>query len=207
MGYSRGGVSGGFYRGGYGGGYRSGGGFFGSPGFYGRGYGNSFPHYGYGHRGWGYGGWGYSSYPVFIGGFGLGYGGWGYGGWDGFYSPYYDYPYYDYGYYPGSTYSYAPSASYSYPSAPASPPVVINNYPEAAPRLEPQASAYQPPIYSIAFRDHRIIHVLAYWVVDGTLHYVTRDHEMREIPLSEIDRSFSEQINRDRGVDFRLPAQ
>jgi hypothetical protein len=54
-------------------------------------------------------------------------------------------------------------------------------------------------------RDHRIVEVVAYWVQGGMLHYVTREHEMREVPLAEVDRRFSEQINRDKRVDFRLP--
>jgi hypothetical protein len=69
-----------------------------------------------------------------------------------------------------------------------------------------QSRSYREPDYSIAFRDHRIIHAIAYWTIDGTLHYVTRDHAMHEVPLTQIDRLFTEQLNRDKGVDFRLPS-
>ncbi len=45
---------------------------------------------------------------------------------------------------------------------------------------------------------------VAYWVEGGTLNYVTREHEQRQAPLGSIDRAFSEQLNRDRHVDFQL---
>jgi hypothetical protein len=69
------------------------------------------------------------------------------------------------------------------------------------------APVYQAPVYKLAFKDHRIVSALAYWVTDGRLHYVTLDHAMREAPLSSVDRRFSEQLNRDDGVPFRLPAE
>ena len=191
-GFSRGG--GGVFRGG---GFNRGGGFYRGGigfrgGYYGGGFGfRSFPRYG----GWGYRGW---SYPAFVGGFGIGLGlGYGFGGWSDYYGPGYYYP---------------PPVVYSQPS----PPVVIVN--ESRPDYEYReyrerpveaapAREYQPTIYSIAFRDHRIVQALAYWVKDGRFHYVTRDHELRDVPLQEVDRRFSEQINRDRRVEFRLPEE
>jgi hypothetical protein len=212
----RGGFSGGAVRGGsfHGGGVIVGGGGF-HGGFAGRG--GFVIHTG---RGWGWGYrpwyWGYGyGYPFYASGF------WGYG------YPYYygGYPYYDpysYGY--GAGYAYAPSYNYGYTSAPAqsSPPVVIvnNTQPQSEsvrperdviqyrdePETRQNATRYQPPDYSIAFRNHQIVHAIAYWVKDGRLHYVTQDHVLRDVPLGDIDRLFSEQINRDKGVDFRLPA-
>ena len=42
--------------------------------------------------------------------------------------------------------------------------------------------------------------------MDGnTIYWTTREHEEMQAPLSTVDRSFSQQINRDRHVDFRLP--
>ena len=60
-------------------------------------------------------------------------------------------------------------------------------------------------IYLIAFKDHHIEAAIAYWVEADSLHYVTRQNERRQAPLDSIDRPFSEQINRDRHIDFRLP--
>jgi hypothetical protein len=202
-GFRGGGSSGGGYRGGggftSGGGYRGGGGFrsgigagFSRGGGYGRGYGG----YGYG-----YGrGYGYRGYSSFAFGFGYPYY-FGYGG-------YYDYPYsyYGYGYDPYSY--YYPQVAYA-----AAPPVYYDQGPTVAspPRQAPNrdypanSQQYKDTIYLIAFSDHRILACLSYWVEGDTLHYVTRQHEHREAPLNEIDRAFSEQLNRDRRVEFRLP--
>jgi len=220
------GGSGGIYRGGYGGTYR-GGYSTASRGGYGRGgYGHGSGYgRGYG-RGWGLG-FGYLGWPYY--GYGYGYG-WPYYG-AGYYGyPYsygYGYPYYDYGY----SSDYAP-ADYSYPTysyAPAQSPVVVVN--QQPPAYEPQAAArdyrdeasgrgydrdqaqaqgpppYRTPIYKIAFNDHTMVSAVAYWVKDGRLHYVTLDHEMRDVALSAVDRRFSEQVNRDLGLTFRLPAE
>jgi hypothetical protein len=211
---SRGGSVGAF-RGGGGASYRSYGGYTGAyrggystalRGGYGYGGGRGYGGYGRGWygRGWGFGiyGWPYA--------YGPGYYGYGYGGWDP----------YDYGYY-GSGY-YAPSYSYA-PAESQSPVVVVNqqppqyDYPSYSQSRGPEqgyeqgsappAPSYRPTIYKIAFTDHKIVSALAYWVADGQLHYVTMDHAMREVPLSSIDRRFSEQLNRDQGVPFRLPAE
>jgi hypothetical protein len=192
-GFNRG--SGGSFRGYGGGGFRSGPGFRSGTGF--RGFSGSYGRPFYGSRFYG------SRYA-----FSFGFGG------------YYGYPYYyDYGYYP---YSYGyPAYSYGYPAytsyspsygdpyyAPA--PVVTQNF--SQPAASPQEYApvagdavYREPIYLIAFRDHKIQAAIAYWVEGDTLHIVTREHEQRQIPLADIDRSFSEQLNRDRRVEFRLP--
>lgn len=217
-GVSRGGgfVGGGVYRGGYGGGLR--GGYGGYGGFRG----------GYGYGGWGYGGWGrgwrgygYFGWPIsfgFWGGYpyydyygGYGYGGYGYGDYGYGYAP--SYAYNSYG---SNSYGYAPSTS---------PVVVVNQQPPAAYDYQPQertvreyrderddnadqnAAPYRPTLYKIAFQDRKIVSALAYWVENGQLHYVTLDHTMMQAPLSAVDRRFSEQLNRDQGVPFRLPAQ
>jgi hypothetical protein len=88
------------------------------------------------------------------------------------------------------------SQNYVTPSAP---PAQVREY---APSNQSQ---YKETIYLIAFRDHRIQAALAYWVEGDTLYYVTREHEQKHVPLDSIDRAFSEQINRDRRVEFRLP--
>jgi hypothetical protein len=72
-------------------------------------------------------------------------------------------------------------------------------------QIQNREQPYKETIYLIAFSDHRILACLSYWVEGDTLHYVTRQHEHREAPLNEIDRAFSEQLNRDRRVEFRLP--
>ena len=68
-----------------------------------------------------------------------------------------------------------------------------------------QAKKYEDPLYLLAMNDGTIRAVLAYWVDGATVHYVTMDHEQKQTPLSSLDRSLSERLNRERNVTFRLP--
>ena len=202
-GFHGGSIGGGFRGGGYGGGGFRGGGYGGGfRGGYGGGFGRGFGG-GYG-RGFGYGRFGYGRFGYGFGlGLGLGYWGYGYpyyGGYPGYYG--YSYPY-DYSSYPYS-YSYSSPAYDSgpvveqnyYSTPPASPPVV---------RDYPPASQSGETIYLIAFKDHRITAVKAYWLEGDTLHYVTREGQHQQVAFGTIDRAFSEQLNRDRRVPFQLP--
>jgi hypothetical protein len=62
------------------------------------------------------------------------------------------------------------------------------------------------PIYLIAFRDQSIRAAAAYWVDGRTLHYVTQQHEERQAALDTIDRDLTLRLNRERHVQFSLPA-
>ncbi|HUB81256.1 MAG TPA: hypothetical protein VMB03_20785 [Bryobacteraceae bacterium] len=219
-----GGGGGGFHGGGgFGGGGFRGGGGFGGGGFRG-GYGGGF-------RG-GYGGIGYGR--GFGYGFGAGlYGGYGFGGlgWGGWGSPFYGYwddPY-DYGYpaypaypaYPDYTSGYAAPAEYSpspnvtviYPGTAQpmySPPVqpVMRTYDQYGQPEQPQASqaaSNGSPIYLIANKDQTIHAAASYWIEGRTLHYVTLQHEEKQVPLDSLDRSLTLQLNRERRVPFQLP--
>jgi hypothetical protein len=46
----------------------------------------------------------------------------------------------------------------------------------------------------------------AYWVTGGTLHFITLQHEQRQAPLDSGDRSLTNRLNRERHMDFHLPA-
>ncbi len=204
---SRGGFSGGGYRGG---GY-GGGGYRGGYGYGGGGYRGG---YGYGYRGYGYG----------LGfGFGLGFGSpyYGYG---------YGYPYYS-GYYPSYGYGYGADYGYGYSSYSAAPvygttvaqqqPAVVNQYYStpnySTPNYSTQSTApareYQAPPPGrdaqgrlgtlIAFPDGSVQIAISYWTENGTLHYVTRDKTQKQVALTSIDRSMTDQLNRERGMDFR----
>lgn len=214
-GYSHGGFSGGFNRGGgiiRGGGF-SHGGF--SSGFS-RGGGYIRPGYSYGgFRGFGYYGRGYRSGFGF--GLGLGYGYPFYSSYWG-YSPYYSpYAYDWYGAPP--VYSAPPvvvigsdDEDRSYSRA----PVVINNGPvrdwrERDFSAEPRAHRWEqrdesgPITYLVALTDGRIWAAVAYWTEGNTLHIVTRQKERMDLALDQVDRPYSERLNRERGVQFRLP--
>jgi hypothetical protein len=142
--------------------------------------------------------------PFWYGGF---YG--GYPSWDPFLD-YSDYGYPDYGYasnaypYDGSYGSnspwYPPPQYYTAPTPPPPAPVIKEyNGPPS------QAQSNEPPLYLLAFSDGVIRAVLAYWVDGTTLHYVSMEHEQKQVPLSTVDRTLSERLNRERNVTFQLP--
>jgi hypothetical protein len=195
------GYSGSGYRGGhYGSGYRG--------GYYSSGFRYSYPRYSFG----------FGYYPGFYSGFygGLGYGyGYGYG-----YDPYY----YD-GYYGGGYGGYVSTPAY-YEQAPQAPPVVINEYyrpPTAQPRVRDYSSggygvdprpssnapaangpAKKPDYWLIAFPNGSIVLAVTYWTDGEFLHYVTRNKEPKQVPLTAIDRDLTVQLNGERGLDFRI---
>jgi len=142
------------------------------------------------------------AYPVYVGGYGTGYGT-------------YDQPY---------AASQDPSAS-----APVQPnvtvvmppqqqaPVIINNYypgavapnpDEAQPVMETLDSAppAEPTHYLIAFKDHTIYAATAYWVDGDTLHYFTSGNTHNQASLSLVDRDFTARLNKEAGVEVKLPA-
>ena len=64
----------------------------------------------------------------------------------------------------------------------------------------------QPTIYLIAMKDHTIVPVLGYWMDKGALSYVTVDSVIGHTPLDQVDREFSQRLNDERHVEFRLPS-
>lgn len=187
-------VSGGFGRGGFGGHGFVGGGFAG-PRFFNHGFfpqRGFFPNHGLFPRFHGF------SSPLIFGSFGFGY---------PYVDPFY-WPSYTYPYYPAPYYSYP---DYSYPVEPAAPVVIYQNYGPSPPPARASIREYPdnpvPPLYLIALRDGSIRVANAYWVEGNTLHYVTEQHERKQVSLDEVDRRFSERLNRERRVDFRLPLE
>lgn len=87
-----------------------------------------------------------------------------------------------------------------YGGYPYTPRIVVRSYSNAV-------AGSQPITYLVAFHDGAIRLADAFWVRDGTFHYVTADHRERTAPLASVDRRLSEQLNRDRNVVFRLPAE
>ena len=67
------------------------------------------------------------------------------------------------------------------------------------------SSSSGSPIYLIAFQDHAIRAAASYWVEGSTLHYVTLQHEEKQAPLDQVDRSLSIRLNRERHVQLQLP--
>jgi hypothetical protein len=58
--------------------------------------------------------------------------------------------------------------------------------------------------YLIAFKDHVIRVATAYSVEGTTLYYTTPQGTREQAPLDSVDAAFSEQLNRERNVEFRL---
>jgi len=140
--------------------------------------------------------------------FGYGrYGGYGYGG---FYGGYYE-PFYDSGYYP-STEPGGSNMTVVYPPPAAPPPVVItqtahpviHEYTQPEDYGAPPEREGHPILYLIAFRDNTIRAAMTYWVEDGTLHYLDKDHKEKQAPLASVDRDLSAQLNRERHVPFNI---
>src|SRR5215510_10021235 len=113
----------------------------------------------------------------------------------------------------------------------AAPPVVINQYfvpetarpvvreyatdanggirvygPDASAAVEAAPVVNENSTYLIAFKDHTIYAAVAYWLEDNTLHYVTNQNTHNQVSLDLVDRELSGRLNRERNVDFRLPA-
>jgi len=202
---------GGFRGGSIGGGFRGGtvgSGFRGGYGGYRGGFTSGF---GYGYRG-GFGGYGYYGYPWY----GLGYSydpyyyGYGYAPYISTY-PSYSYPVYDYNPSPNVTVVYAapqpaqnPAYSGTYPATGAAQPVT-GAYDQYGQQVRPSAAPSSSPIYLIATKDQAIRAAASYWVDGKTLHYVTLQHEEKQVPLDTVDRDLSLQLNRERRVPFQLP--
>ena len=210
-----------------GGGGHGGGGFHGGMGggFHGGGFAGSGFRGGFGGFHGGFNGF-HGGFRGFRGGFiprnrfafGFGYYPWGYGSYysTGWSYPYYGYPYYSY---PYSGYSY-PSLYSDYGSSASSPVVIYQSQPPitvyeapAQPEIReyPETSSLQGnenPVYLIAFKGQSNIRAAqAYWVTANTLHFVTLQGEQRQAPVNSVDRALTFRLNRDRHVDFRLPAE
>lgn len=83
-------------------------------------------------------------------------------------------------------------------------------YPPSATAPRPAAPAPSPEeaeratITLLAFEDSSVIAALGYWMEDDTLHYVTKNFEKKSTPLKSLDKALSEQLNKERNVEFKL---
>jgi hypothetical protein len=71
--------------------------------------------------------------------------------------------------------------------------------------VEEPASTHEPSHYLIAFKDHTVYSAVAYWVDGDTLHYFTSGNTHNQVSLSLIDRDLTERLNRESGLDVKLP--
>jgi hypothetical protein len=130
------------------------------------------------------------------------------------------------GYYGDPSYGYPPQQPQAQPNITIimppqqpNPPVTINQYgPEGARQTggaEPpsgDAQMYQPRpddqvMFFIALKDSSVYTAVAYWVEDGTLHYITPEGRHNQVSIDLVDRRTSATLNEGRKVEFRLPAE
>ena len=60
--------------------------------------------------------------------------------------------------------------------------------------------------YLLAFKDHTIYSAVAYWADGDTLHYFTTGNTHNQASISLLDRDLTDRLNRELGIDFKLPA-
>jgi hypothetical protein len=70
---------------------------------------------------------------------------------------------------------------------------------------QPSSGNQGQNFYLIAFNDHTIQAATAYKVEGDQIHWITREGQEMQAPLASVDIRYSQQINRDRHVDFRIP--
>ncbi len=197
---------GGGFRGGMGGGFRGGsfagsgfrGGYDGFRGGYGASHGGNYGFHGRNRFFFGYGYYPGNYWPYYGAGWGYGY-------------PYYSYPYAGYSY-PSAYYDYGSSASSPVVIYQSEPPVAVYDVPERAQSHEYwenfSTQGSEKIVYLIALKGQdNICAAQAYWFTGNTLHFVTLEGAARQTPINSIDRALTFRLNRDRHVDFRLPAQ
>lgn len=135
----------------------------------------------------------------------------------------YGYPVYMGGYYGGYGYGYGeappqqqPNITVIYPPAQPQPaPVYMGPSEPPRPQIQEyvpapangtESGGTEPSYYLLAFKDHSIYSAVGYWLDGDTLHYITSGNVHNQVSLSLVDRELTEQLNKGRGVQVRLPA-
>ena len=105
------------------------------------------------------------------------------------------------------------------PPTPEPAPVVNNIVFEAPPVILPPpepihssiqnfktvASTAPPAFYVIALKNGSHLDAAAVWVQGNDLHYVDADDQNRRVPLADIDRTATRELNQARNLNLRLP--
>jgi len=96
--------------------------------------------------------------------------------------------------------------NYNYPTGPPpGPPANVSNQ-QPRNQEDEDTSGPEPSHYLIAMKDHTIYVATAYWVDGGTLHYFTSGNVHNQVSVAEVDREFTERLNKEAGVDVKIPA-
>jgi len=75
------------------------------------------------------------------------------------------------------------------------------------PPTSPGAASRSPrsPIYVIASTDGTIWAAVSYLVENDALTFITTRNERKQIPLKQLDRKLTEDLNAQAGISLRLP--
>jgi hypothetical protein len=84
-------------------------------------------------------------------------------------------------------------------------PGTIYEAPGARDSMDDAGAAPDSARYLLAFKDHTIYSAIAYWVDGETLHYFTTGNTHNQASISLIDRELTNRLNRELGIDFKLP--
>ncbi|MGD0771531.1 MAG: hypothetical protein ABSC05_01790 [Candidatus Solibacter sp.] len=74
---------------------------------------------------------------------------------------------------------------------------------DTTPEAEPAPDSTH---FLLAFKDHTIYSAVAYWADGDTLHYFTSGNVHNQASISLLDRDLTERLNRELGIEFKLPA-
>ena len=76
---------------------------------------------------------------------------------------------------------------------------------QPAPAAAEQAvDSSKPTITLLAFKDSTVVAAIAYWEQADEIHFVTNNFSKRIVPVSALDKALSEQLNKERKVEFKL---
>ncbi len=90
----------------------------------------------------------------------------------------------------------------STPAAPIMPPEPIRS---SIQDLKPAASDGPPVFFVIALKNGSRLSAAAVWVQGNDLRYVDADDQNRRVPLTDVDRTATRQLNQARNLNLRLP--
>ena len=76
----------------------------------------------------------------------------------------------------------------------------------APPAKQPAQASDKPTIYLIALKDSTVRQAIGYWVEGDTLRYVTPQSTIQQVPLEQVDKEISQQLNAERNLEFDLNA-
>ncbi|MDX1982624.1 MAG: hypothetical protein SFV51_20295 [Bryobacteraceae bacterium] len=84
------------------------------------------------------------------------------------------------------------------------PPKPATSTAPQAPKPAARTEDERPTITLLAFSDSSVVAAIGYWTQGDTLHYVTSTFGKKTAPLGTLDRSLTDQLNRERSVEFKL---